>query len=227
MSPSNFAGSYTPLHPPGSGLLPKSVQGAATAYQIAATKYAEAQTRLAALESVNAAEAARQRDVQAFKTSGKTSHKFAHAHAQDVQDAQQEVDGLSQLAVDAESTLIGAARAAERPEPSDLSGEREAVAALAQTFAMSRIRSDVSRWLDDPTKPFTSAGLSPLERALQAVRDELEAAPHLPNMFRQGAPDLSPLSPGDPGLRNVELPGGERRTVAAVANSGDPVEGIR
>jgi hypothetical protein len=218
--PTNTRGGFAPLRIPGVGLLPASVQGAANTYNVAVTRLQEAASRRDALTHPNAVEAARQLDVSAFKKTAKVGHTHANRHAQDILDAAQEVEGLQQMAVDREAELIGAARNAKVPAPSDLSAEREAVAELAQLFAASRLQASVARWLSDPERPFVSAASSPLEVALRAVSGALDPTPHVPSMF-----DVSQAV--SPRGAAVELPGGERFAISGPAvNANDAVEGI-
>jgi hypothetical protein len=192
----------------------------------------EAQARRTEIDHPNAIEAARQRDVSAFKRSKKAAHIYAAQHAQDIRDAEQECEGLQQLALDAEAELIGKAREA-KPPTFDLVAESAAVRELAQTFAMARIRNDVARWLADPQKPFATAGLSPLEQKLQAVRDELAGAKPAENFFDVAGKDTAvSANPGDRDWNRhataVELPGGEKLIVSGPAvHAGDAVGGIR
>lgn len=58
--PTNTHGGFTTLRAPGPALLPKAVQSAANAYNLAVTKIAEAQVRRDALAHPNAVEVARQ-----------------------------------------------------------------------------------------------------------------------------------------------------------------------
>ena len=231
--PTNTRGGFAPLRIPGVGLLPVSVQGPANEYNVAVTRLQEAETRRDTLTHPNALEAAKQRDIAALKTSGKAGqHKHVQRHAQDVRDVEQECTAFQQLAVDREAELINAARNAERPEPSDLTREHEAVNALAGVFAQSRIAADVTRWMDAPERPFTTAVASALEKALKALRDELDGLRPKPGFFDlSSAVDVSPLDPaqnpsmGAPRPRaphanigpEIELPGGQRVAVGAVA----------
>jgi hypothetical protein len=205
------------------------VQGAANKYSAACAALTEAQARRAEIDHPNALEAARQKDVAEFKRTKKAAHLYAAQHAQDVRDAEQECEALLQLALDAESALIGKAREA-KPPTFDLAAESAAVRKLAQTFAMARIRNDVARWLADPSKPFSTAGLSPLEQKLQAVRDELAGVKPAENFFSPAGKDSEvSVNPGDRDWTrhrtDVVLPGGDRLVVSGPAVHADDAEG--
>jgi hypothetical protein len=226
--PTNSRGTFTPLRAPDASQLPESAQAAANEYTVAVRNLADAQTRQADLNSPLAEEHAKAADVVSFKSGGKVAHKEHDKLLADRRDSEQEVTGLTQLAESAEAALIDAAHHATPPDADSHVEESEAqLSRLAQVLALARVRECVARWLEDPTRPYVTTGISSVEQKLQAVRDEL-AGQHAERSFfdLSGASDISPLDPAqNPSM--IRLPGGEQRAVHAVANADDAIAGIR
>ena len=175
--PTNSRGTYLPLHTPPDRYLPDEARAALHPYYVAVSRLREATTALDTLTTVAAAAEAEKLDRESFKDTGKSTHKHADRLETGITNAKQAVAGLTELALDAEITLIQAMYGIEGPDPEvQVQRARQAFDDLLDAYAQERALVAVRRWMQDPSRPYAPGSTSQVEQDILRQRSYFRPA---------------------------------------------------